>query len=141
MAKKKNVGGRPSAITPDVVNKLRHAFMYDGTIEDACKYAGISKVTFYKYYKENEEFMNEIDRVRTYATRTARRVLINWLDSKNEAIAQKAAIEILRRRDPRYRDKLEGTIDGDVEVKGEVKLDGKTMIELEDMRKKFLWFK
>ena len=55
MAKKKNLGWRPSAITPDVVNKLRHAFMYDGTIEDACKYAGISKVTFYKYYKENEE--------------------------------------------------------------------------------------
>lgn len=136
MKKKKDLGGRPSAITPDVVKKLRAAFMYDAPIEEACKYAGISKVTFYKHYKEDEGFMNEIDKIRTLALRTARRVLIKSMDSDNEAIAQKGAIEFLRRRDPRYRDKIEGEIKEEKDVT--VKFEDKSMIELENIRKGFL---
>ena len=64
--KKKHAGGRPSALTPEVVNKLKQAFMIDTTTEEACRYAGISKVTFYKYYKDDEKFMNEIDSAKMY---------------------------------------------------------------------------
>lgn len=141
MAKKKDLWGRPTKKTPEVVKKLCDAFKIDATVEEACWYAGISKVIFYKWYKEDEEFFNEIESAKTFAFIVARKKLMQSMDSENEAIAQRGAIEFLKRRDRRYADRIEGKIDGDVEVSGEVKLDGKTMIELEDMRKKFLWFK
>ena len=93
---------------------------------------------FYKWIKEDKEFFNEIEAAKTFAFIVARKRLMQSMDSENEAIAQRGAIEFLRRRDKRYADKVEGTIDGEVEVSGEVELKGKTMIELEDMRKKFL---
>jgi hypothetical protein len=112
--------------------------MYDGTVEEACMYAGISKVSYYSWIKEDEKFLNEMNQARLYPYITAKKTLIKSMESSNEAIAQKGAVEFLKRRDKRYADKLEGTIDADVELSGEVELKGKTMIELEDMRKKFL---
>ncbi len=143
MAKKKNVGGRPEKITPEVVKKLKQIFMYDGTVEEACLYAWISKVTYYAKVKKDANFLNEMNQARLYAYITAKKVLIKSMESGNEAVAQKGAVEFLKRRDKRYADKVEGTmwVDADVELKGEVELSGKTMIELEDMRKKFLGFK
>lgn len=141
MAKKKDLWGRPTKKTPEVVKKLCDAFKIDATVEEACWYAGISKVIYYKWIKEDEKFFNEIEAAKTFPFIIARRMLMKSMDSDNEIVAQRGAIEFLKRRDKRYSDKVEGTIDGDVEVSGEVKLDGKTMIELEDMRKKFLWFK
>lgn len=143
MAKKKDVWGRPTKKTPEVVKKLKQIFMYDGTVEEACLYAGISKVIYYKWIKEDVNFFNEMNSARLYPYITAKKTLIKSMESDNEAIAQKGAIEFLKRRDKRYADKLEGTmwVDMDAEIKGEVELKGKTMIELEDMRKKFLGFK
>lgn len=141
MAKRKNVWGRPEKITPEVVKKLKQIFMYDGSVEEACLYAWISKVTYYAKLKRDKDFLNEMNSARLYPYITAKKTLIKSMESENEAIAQKGAIEFLKRRDKRYADKVEGTIDGDVEVKGEIELKGKTMVELEDMRKRFLWFK
>lgn len=143
MAKKKDVWGRPTKKTPEVVKKLKQIFMYDGTVEEACLYAWISKVIYYKWIKEDVNFFNEMNQARLYPYITAKKTLIKSMESDNEAIAQKGAVEFLKRRDKRYADKLEGTmwVDMDAEIKGEVELKGKTMIELEDMRKKFLWFK
>ena len=68
----------------------------------------------------------------------ARQVLMDGIDSKNEVIAQKAAIEFLKRRDPRYSDRIEGNVDLDAKMEVDINLSAKTMMELEDMRKKFL---
>lgn len=141
MAKKKDVGGRPTKMTPEIVRKLCDAFKIDATVEEACWYAGISKVSYYAWIKKDENFMNEIESAKTFPFIVARKKLMQSMDSDNEAIAQKGAIEFLRRRDIRYSDKIEGKIDWEVEISGEIELKGKTMIELEDMRKKFLWFK
>lgn len=141
MAKKKDLWGRPTKKTPEVVKKLCDAFKIDATVEEACWYAGISKVIFYKWYKEDEKFFNEIQAAKTFPFIVARKKLMRSIDSDNEAVAQRGAIEFLRRRDKRYSDKIEGTIDADLDVSADIKLDGKTMIELEDMRKKFLGFK
>ena len=50
-------------------------------------------------------------------------------------------MEFLKRRDKRYADKVEGTMEVDANIDAEVNLKDKSMIELEDMRKKFLGFK
>ena len=141
MWKVKEKVGRPEKITPEVVKKLKQIFMYDGTVEEACLYAGISKVTYYAKLKKDEEFLNEMNNARLYPYITAKKTLIKSMESKNEVVAQKGAIEFLRRRDKRYADKLEGNIDVDANVDVEVNLSEKSMLEFDDIIKKFLWFK
>ena len=136
--KKKHAGGRPSALTPEVVKKLEDSFRIDSTVEDACKYAGISKVTFYKYYEKDELFMNKIDAARMAPGMKARLVLVSQMDSTNEAQALKASIEYLSRRDPRYSNKIDGKIEGDLNVKGEIDFKNMDMQELEEKRREFL---
>lgn len=141
MWKVKDTVGRPEKITPEVVKKLKQIFMYDGTVEEACLYAGISKVTYYAKLKKDEKFLNEMNQARLFPYITAKKTLIKSMESDNEAVAQKGAIEFLRRRDKRYADKVEGTMEVDANIDAEVNLKDKSMIELEDMRKKFLGFK
>lgn len=59
-------------MTDDVVRKLIEAFKLDVNVEEACLYAGISKDSYYRKLKEDEEFSDEIGRARMYATMAAR---------------------------------------------------------------------
>ncbi len=63
---------RPTVMTDDVVRKLIEAFKLDVSVEEACLYARISKDTYYRKLKEDEEFSDEIGRARMYATMAAR---------------------------------------------------------------------
>lgn len=55
---KKNKGGRPTVMTPEVVAKLEEAFMYAFSDAEACLYANISKNALYDYCQRNPEFTN-----------------------------------------------------------------------------------
>lgn len=71
---------RPTIITPEVVAKLTEAFKLDVTVEEACQYAGISKDTYYRKLKEDEEFSDEMERARMYVTMLARRSVITHME-------------------------------------------------------------
>lgn len=53
---------RPTVMTEDVVRKLLEAFKLDVSVEEACLYARISKDTYYRKLKEDEEFSDEVER-------------------------------------------------------------------------------
>ena len=59
-------------MTEEVVRKLIEAAKLDVSVEEACLYAGISKDTYYRKLKEDDEFSDEMERARMYATMTAR---------------------------------------------------------------------
>lgn len=59
-ASKKNKGGRPSVMKPDVVRKLEHALVYDVSVEAACLMAGISRQTYYDFLKRCPKFADRI---------------------------------------------------------------------------------
>lgn len=68
MTKKKNpedlVGaGRPTIMTPDIVNKLEQAFSMGCSDLEACLYAGISKQTLYNYQAKNPEFVDRKEKI------------------------------------------------------------------------------
>jgi len=42
-----NKTGRPSKLIPECVKKLEEIFALDGTVEEACFFADISRQTFY----------------------------------------------------------------------------------------------
>ncbi len=76
----KSKGGRPPAITSEVVRKLTEAFKLDMTVEEACTYAKISKDTYYRKCKADQGFSDEMERARQFATAKARRVVIEKME-------------------------------------------------------------
>lgn len=49
--------GRPTVMTPEVLQKLEEAFMNAFTDKEACLYADISPATLYNYGKDNPGFL------------------------------------------------------------------------------------
>lgn len=52
----KSKGGRPSAFSESVVQKLEQAFSIGANDSQACAYAGIARQTFYSHLQKNPEF-------------------------------------------------------------------------------------
>ena len=130
---------RPSGMTPEVVNKLVEEFRYDATIEEACSYAWISTKTFYNWIKEDEKFFHEIDRAMKFPFKKARNTLIDLMDSDKEEMRFKASQEFVSKRDSRYKSKSENTETTLTQEQDQEDLiRNKSMIDLEEMRKKLL---
>jgi len=60
MAIKKAVG-RPVKMNYKVVDKLADAIQHNANVTEACKHAGISRDTFYRYYNEEQVFADIIN--------------------------------------------------------------------------------
>lgn len=132
--------GCPTKLTPEVVNKLVEEFRYDATIEEACSYAWISVGVFYKWLKKDTKFFDEIDRAIKRPFRMARRKLIDLAGSaEKEELQFKATQEFLSKRDSRYKAKTENTdVTLSTPESQEDLIRNKSMIDLEEMRKKLL---
>ena len=71
-------------MTPAVVAKIIEAFKLDVTVEEACTYANISKDTYYRRIKEDEEFSDEMERARMYASMVARQTVIREIQQDGD---------------------------------------------------------
>lgn len=107
--KSKKPTGRPTKKTEEVVQKLIDVFKIDWTVEEACAHAWIKKRTYYHWLEHDEEFLHEMEAAKQYAFTLARKTLVKWIQSWDT----KSAIEFLKRRDKRYKDKQE--IDAKIE--------------------------
>lgn len=68
-------------LTPETVNKLEEVFAIDGSIEEACFYANISRQTYYNWIKNNPEMENRFDSLRQKPVLRARQAVIRGLDN------------------------------------------------------------
>lgn len=84
----KHPGGRPTKMTPEVINKLEEAFEWGCTDREACLHAGISPATLYNYCAENEKFLERKELLKESPLIKARRVVVNSLEENNEKTAQ-----------------------------------------------------
>lgn len=60
MAIKKAVG-RPVKVNYKVIDKLADSIQHNASVTEACRYAGISRDTFYRYYNEERVFADIIN--------------------------------------------------------------------------------
>lgn len=134
---------RPTKIDDNCIAKLIEAFKIDCTVQEACAYAWIDPSNFYRRCQVDDVFRNEMRTAMQYPFFKAKKVLFNSMDSDREDIAQKWATEYLKRREPRYKDKVESSVDMELEANVDQKVDlkAKSMIDLEEMRKGLLGFK
>lgn len=51
-----NAAGRPNKVNMRVVIKLADMIQHNATVSEATKYAGISRETYYHYFRDNSYF-------------------------------------------------------------------------------------
>lgn len=76
---------RPTVMTPEILERLRHAFAIGATKEEACAYAKIGKSTLYDYINANPEFSEEIEQLIQQPILKAKQTIVNNLDDVKNA--------------------------------------------------------
>jgi ACT domain-containing protein len=74
MAIKKGIG-RPQKVNYRIIIKLADAIQHNATISDACRYAGISRDTFYRYMNNESVFASSMNKAKD----NQNKVLMNFL--------------------------------------------------------------
>lgn len=63
MTNKKAIG-RPVKVNYTVISKLEDALQHGASVSEACNHAGISRETFYKYFRNEEVFSQKMKTAR-----------------------------------------------------------------------------
>ena len=116
----KKISEAVSKMTPDVVNKLKEVFAIDGTIEEACFYAGISRQTYYDWIKKNKELFDEFQALRERPVLKARQTVVKSLDNPDYAFKY---LERKKKDEFSPRQELTGKDGNPIQTSYEVKLN------------------
>lgn len=114
--KQKDKGGRPLAVTPDVVGKLEEAFTVGANITQACDFAGISRDAYYNYCERNEGFT---DKVAEWSARTGLRAKYNIhkaIENKDVDVSKWYLERTDDAYNPKRRAEITGTDGGAVQI-------------------------
>ena len=121
------IGAKVTKLTPETVNKLKEAFAIDCTIEQACKYAEISKQTYYNWINANPELLDEFEEMKETLPLKAKHNIALKIHAGDVPLSER----YLSRKEPdTYADRLK------IEHSGEIKGD-KTYAQLVEARKKW----
>lgn len=72
-------------LTPEVVQKLEDVFSLDGTVEEACFYANVSRQTYYNWIDEFPELVERFDTLRQKPYLKARQTIVQSLGKESGA--------------------------------------------------------
>lgn len=84
----KNVGGRPTVVTPEVISKLEKAFAMGSSVTEACFYADISRQVYYQYINSHPDLKDRVKRLQSNPVLRARNVIMTALSEGDVAIAK-----------------------------------------------------
>lgn len=80
--------GRPSAMTPEIINKLEQAFSMGASDAEACAYVDIATSIFYRYQDAHPEFRERKNQLKEKMVLKARSVILNALNEKDKDTAK-----------------------------------------------------
>lgn len=86
--KKKELVGRPTVVTEEVLQKLESSYSLGCSDLEACVFAGISKSTLYKYLDEHPEFSERRELLKEKQVLKARSVIAEAINNKDKEIAK-----------------------------------------------------
>jgi len=80
--------GRPTVLTPEVLNKLETALAAGFGVTASCYYSGISKSVFYERKALDKDFASKMRLAEEFSTYQARQVILNAINQGNVKAAQ-----------------------------------------------------
>lgn len=83
--KQKNLVGRPTVITEEVLRKLEEVFAIGGTDAEACFYANIGTTALYEYQEKHPEFAERKEALKERPILKARQTIVKGLDDDKNA--------------------------------------------------------
>lgn len=105
--------GRPSKMTPELVEKIERAFMAGCTDEEACCYVDIDKATLYRYIDKNPEFRDRKEMLKTKPTMKAKFIIEDALDDQDLNTAHRV---IDRKEGSKVKQEITGKDGGAIET-------------------------
>lgn len=108
--KEKKKVGRPTKFDEKCIAKLKEILRIDGTVEQACHYAGVDVSNYYRCLKRDEAFRKEMEQAQEFPKIYAKRTVFKSMGSDNEQVALKASLEYLSRREKDWSTKVENTV-------------------------------
>lgn len=85
MEKERNKVGRPTVMTPEIINKLEEVFAIGGSDSEACFYADIGMSTLYAYQQDHPAFIDRKEALKERPILKARQTIVKALDNPQEA--------------------------------------------------------
>lgn len=80
--------GRPTVMTPEVIQKLEEVFEIGGTDTEACLIAGIGKTAFYNFCQDNPEFVERKEELKQMPKYKARYNINKAIKDGDKSISQ-----------------------------------------------------
>jgi hypothetical protein len=107
--KKSNVG-RPTVMTEETLEKLKQAFLWGCTDNEACLYAEIDPKTLYNYQNEHDDYSSKKEMWKQHPILKARAVVVKAMESGDKE-ASKWYLE--RKKKTEFSTRVESTgVDG-----------------------------
>lgn len=94
--------GRPTDMTPLVVTKLIAAFNNGYNVTEACEYSDISRTTYYRWIKDDDQFSYKMSQAQSAPNRKAKEVVITAIDAGDANLA----FRWLTVRDPDFKPRM-----------------------------------
>lgn len=110
----KDKGGRPTVMTPEVIQKLEDAFSWGCTDLEACCNANISKSTLYNYCDDNPLFMERKEILKNNTSLKAKKVINSALNDDDVSTAHKV---LDRKEGTKVKSEITGANGGAVKAK------------------------
>lgn len=102
-----NPDGVPTKKDPLTLKKLEEVFALDGTVREACFYAGISEKTYYNWVKEDPELLQRFEALRETPVLAARERVIGLI--KKDSDGQNARWYLEKKRKSEFGTKIDVT--------------------------------
>ena len=105
--------GRPSKLSPNTVTKLVAAFHKGFNDEEATAYAVISRNSYYRWYRENDDFRDKIDQAKLQPNLHAKELIIDAIE-KGDVNSAKWWLE--RRAKSEFGTRSEVALEGSISI-------------------------
>lgn len=89
----KDLGGRPTKLSNEVVQKLEDIFKIGGTVDQAVNYARIARRTYYYWLEDDEDFAQKMQSAQEYADTVAKKIVVDAMTKGQDVATAKWWLE------------------------------------------------
>ena len=120
--KKKNVGGRPKAITETVLRKLEEGFSKGLNVTECCLFADVPKSTYYDYLNSHPSYSDRIELLKSNTRMIAKMNLYDKIQGGDDYNSRWYLERTSEEFNPKQKQELTGKDGNPIEVQSTVQI-------------------